>query len=279
MGNKSLKEGDGLLHLNLQGLAVGNGLTNSKVQIKYYPEMAFKNPHGIQAVSEEQYEEMKAAIPECMSKIDACETSVPNTLSETFNCQSASAVCSQIEGAYYQSGLNPYDMRIKCEVPGLCYDFSHVSDFMNMESTRTALHVSDHALDEWATCNNIINGNWQVKDRMKSFVPEVQDLLDNAQIPVLIYAGDVDYICNYMGNKAWTLEMDWKYKDEFNAASDETWGSNAGLVRTSHNLTFLQVFDAGHMVPTDQPENALYLVNDFLEGNFKDTSSSSNVEI
>ena len=27
-------------------------------------------------------------------------------------------------------GLNVYDIRIPCEVPGLCYDFSHVETFL-----------------------------------------------------------------------------------------------------------------------------------------------------
>ena len=36
-------------------------------------------------------------------------------------------------------------------------------------------------------------------DWMKDFSPFVADLI-NAGIPALIYAGDVDFICNYLGN-------------------------------------------------------------------------------
>ena len=28
----------------------------------------------------------------------------------------------------------------------------------------------------------------------------------------MIYAGDVDFICNWLGNKAWTLDLEWDGK-------------------------------------------------------------------
>ena len=40
-------------------------------------------------------------------------------------------------------------------------------------------------------------------------------------IRVLIYAGDADFICNWMGNKAWTLDLAWPGKSAFNAS--EAW--------------------------------------------------------
>ncbi len=55
----------------------------------------------------------------------------------------------------------------------------------------------------------------------------VSDLLDDG-IHVLIYAGDVDCMCNYMGNKAWTSALDWKHKDEFNKSEDHVWGTCTG---------------------------------------------------
>jgi cathepsin A (carboxypeptidase C) len=38
------------------------------------------------------------------------------------------------------------------------------------------------------------------------------------------------------------------------------------LARTAGGLTFLQVYDAGHMVPSDQPEHALAMITQFLNG-------------
>lgn len=90
------------------------------------------------------------------------------------------------------------------------------------------------------------------------------DLLNDG-IPALIYAGDVDFICNYLGNKAWTLGLDWKSGADFRAAKEHEW-KGQGLARTANGLTFLQVYDAGHMVPADQPKVSLDMITNFLNG-------------
>jgi cathepsin A (carboxypeptidase C) len=56
-----------------------------------------------------------------------------------------------------------------------------------------------------------------------------------------------------MGNKAWSLDMDWPGQEGYNAAKDEPWinkktNEQAGEIRTYKNLSFLRVYDAGHMV-------------------------------
>lgn len=94
-------------------------------------------------------------------------------------------------------------------------------------------------------------------------------------IRVLIYAGDVDFICNWIGNKAWTIDLPWSGHESFAASSDYTWTYDkdvaGGMARTAAassgegSLTFLQVYEAGHMVPMDQPEAALSMLNTFLK--------------
>lgn len=88
-------------------------------------------------------------------------------------------------------------------------------------------------------------------------------------------------VCRY-GNKAWTLLLPWSGSSSFNAAADVNWTYTstsgapaaegvvvAGEIRSataasgSGSLTFLRVFDAGHMVPRDQPEAALKMLNAF----------------
>lgn len=264
--NKSL--GDGMMNINLAGLAVGNGLTDPIEQYKYYPEMAMHNSHGIKVVSEQVYNGMKDAVPRCVSLIEECNAG--DSFINKFACQTAFIVCNTAETTPYQmTGLNPYDIRKPCEKIPLCYDFSNIETFLNLDSTKSALHVSDKS-HHWASCNMGINLKFHT-DWMKDFSPFVADLLNDG-IHALIYAGDVDYICNYLGNRAWTLNLDWKHKDEFNDAEDHEWGegeggvsgTTAGLAKSVHGFTFLQVFDAGHMVPTDQPKVALEMISTFL---------------
>lgn len=269
--NKAPEEN--MLTINLAGLAVGNGLTNPHEQYKWYPEMAIHNSHELPVVSQATYEQMTSAVPKCQALIDECNAG--NSFINKFACQTAFIVCNTAETTPYQmTGLNPYDIRKKCEVMPLCYDFSYIEKFLNLESTRSALNVSEHS-GQWASCNMGINLKFH-SDWMHDFSPYVADLLNDG-IHALIYAGDVDYICNYLGNRAWTLGLDWKGKDGFNAAEDHEWGTAgeeggnykgnaAGLAKTSGGFTFMQVYDAGHMVPTDQPKVALEMITNFISG-------------
>lgn len=68
------------------------------------------------------------------------------------------------------------------------------------------------------------------------------------QIPVLIYAGDADFICNWLGNQGWTNALEWPGQKSFNAAKIQDIkldGENYGKIKTSGNFTFLQIFGAG----------------------------------
>jgi len=264
--NANLKES--LLHLNLAGVAIGNGLTNPPEQYKWYPEMAYGgSSHGFKVIPEAVYFLMKAGLIPCEFLADTC-----NNGHQIFNdasCHAAMLNCNFAEIIPFQAtGLNPYDMREKCDNPPLCYDFSKLGTWLNKDSTKNALHVSNKS-DKWESCNLDVNWNFH-GDWMKDFSGDIADLL-NAGIPVLIYAGDVDYICNYLGNQAWTLKLEWNHKNEFNSVKQEQWGKgedgkSAGLARSSNGLTFLQVYDAGHMVPMNKPLVALEMIKDFVTG-------------
>jgi len=259
-GNKEMK--DGLLHLPLAGVAIGNGLTDPEEQYQWYGEMAFKNSHGIKAISESTYDSMKTMEPGCKMQIHQCNKG--DNFFDSAACQTAFISCNMaLTTPYRMSGLNPYDISKKCGDNPLCYDFSHIETFMNQQSTKDALHVADHA-GKWQTCNMAINMKFHT-DWMKDFSPYVRDLLNDG-IPTLVYAGDLDFICNYLGNRAWTLGLDWDKKEEFKNADEKDWNNGDGMARTAGGLTFLQVYDAGHMVPSDQPKAALTMITQFLNG-------------
>jgi len=152
-------------------------------------------------------------------------------------------------------------MREKCKVPPLCYDFSQETAFLNNEDNKKALGAEG----EWQSCNFQVNAEFQT-DFVKGYQQFVPDQLE-AGINVLIYAGDVDFICNWLGNQAWTLGLEWSGKEGFNKAAANGWtadGKEAGKLRTYKNFNFLQVYQAGHMVPLDQPAVALEMFNKFL---------------
>merc|ERR1719341_2744111 len=77
------------------------------------------------------------------------------------------------------------------------------------------------AKGSWSSCNMLANKLY-IADFMKNYHNEIANLLENG-LQVLIYAGDVDYICNWLGNKKWVKALEWGGKEGFNAAEDENW--------------------------------------------------------
>eukprot|EP01065_Artemidia_motanka_P006498 TRINITY_DN131_c0_g1_i1.p1 TRINITY_DN131_c0_g1~~TRINITY_DN131_c0_g1_i1.p1 ORF type:complete len:450 (+),score=183.29 TRINITY_DN131_c0_g1_i1:55-1350(+) len=246
----------GAIKINLKGVSVGNGLTDPEIQYKYYPDMAASTNDHKPALGKLAVDAMRLAVPKCVSGITACQT-------DQSKCQGALETCNLgLIEPYQLTGMNPYDMRIKCAKPPLCYDFSNVATYLKRDEVVAALGVKGH---KWSDCNHMVNlmfeGDW-----MHNFQQKLPDQLA-AGIRVQIYAGDQDYICNWLGNKAWALALEWSGKDAFNAAADNSFtvaGKEAGKIRAANGFSFVQVHDAGHMVPRDQPEVALSMVNRFI---------------
>lgn len=257
-GNNENKGNPDVPHINLQGMSVGNGLTDPEIQYKYYPEMAFNSTTAPARVSKLTYKLMQMATKPCAAMIKKCNDGTGSSA-----CLAAYEFCNEaLVSPYTSSGYNVYDMRIKCKVPGLCYDFSNVQKYLDRPDVLETLGVKGI---RWQSCARDVTvgmlGDW-----MREYQDKLVDLLEN-NIRVLIYAGDVDFICNFLGNQAWVKALEWAGKDEFNKATPSAWkvdGKSAGLERKYGPLTFLQVFDAGHMVPMDQPKAALAMLDRFI---------------
>jgi len=248
----------GAIKINHQGTAVGNGLTNPLIQYKYYKDMIISTNNHKAAVGKVEHAAMEAATPACIAAIEACDKVQASCIVAIEACNLGLLI------PYTLTGMNPYDMRIKCAKPPLCYDFSNVATYLDRPEVRAALGVGTR---KWSDCNHVVaiafelGGDW-----MNSFQQMLPDQL-NTGTRVLIYAGDQDYICNWLGNQAWTQALPWSHQGEFNSTVPTNWtvGSAAGgTIQSAKGFTFLRVFNAGHMVPRDQPEAALSMLNAFI---------------
>ena len=75
-------------------------------------------------------------------------------------------------------------------------------------------------------------------------------------LPILIYNGDKDYICNWLGGLYWTEALVWEGQQEYKTSDFDFWLTDngvhpAGECKKFANLTYLRIYDAGHMVPMD----------------------------
>jgi len=96
----------------------------------------------------------------------------------------------------------------------------------------------------------------------------VASLLERG-IRVLIYVGENDWICNWVGNENWVMQLDWSGAKAFREGKKGEWsvdGKEVGQLRTSGGLTFATIRGAGHMVPYDKPKEALSMVQTWMRG-------------
>ncbi|KAF3168739.1 hypothetical protein TWF225_011485 [Orbilia oligospora] len=250
-------------NINLKSVLIGNGLTDGLTQYEYYEPMACGKGGYPAVLDESQCQGMKNAYPRCASMISNCYDS-----ESVWSCVPASIYCNNVMmGPYQRTGTNVYDIRGPCkDSSNLCYpDLGWISEFLNKKDVIDAVGAEVNSYD---SCNFDINRNFLFAgDWMKPYHRLVPDLLK--EIPVLIYAGDADFICNWLGNHAWTEALEWPGKAAFNKVELQDFkmadsGKSVGQIKSSGHLTFLRIYQAGHMTPMDQPESSLEFFNRWL---------------
>ncbi|KAJ8768608.1 hypothetical protein K2173_023512 [Erythroxylum novogranatense] len=255
-GNKNKKG----IHINLKGFAIGNGLTNPSIQYQAYTDYALEN----KLIQQSDHDWINGMIPDCQQAIKDCGSDGESA------CENAFYVCTRI----FNEVINYYDIRKKCE-GNLCYDFSNMENFLNRKTVRDALGVGNR---DFVSCSSEVY-DAMIRDWMKNLEVGIPALLEDG-INVLIYAGDQDLICNWLGNSRWVHAMKWSGQKEFAIASTVPFfseGQEAGQLKSHGPLSFLKVYKAGHMVPMDQPKAALQMLTSWTQGKLAMTSSKHNV--
>ena len=107
------------------------------------------------------------------------------------------------------------------------------------------------------------------RDQIVDTPDEILTLLfDNYR--VLMYAGDFDgSMCNQLGVYRTLRSVPWGHSDSFNAASRCLWrmgGQPAGMAQSAGGLTWVVVFNSGHLVPMNQPAHAFEMIRRLLDG-------------
>ncbi|KAJ4792988.1 Carboxypeptidase [Rhynchospora pubera] len=251
-GNKN-EEG---LRINLKGFAIGNGLTDPEIQYGAYADFAL----DMGLIGESTHKTISKIYPLCKLGIELCSTT------GAVACIASYALCNSIFNSILLSAgnINYYDVRKQCEGT-LCYDFSKLDEFLNNKSVREALGVGNR---KFVSCSPLVY-EAMIADWMRNLEVGIPELIDSG-IKLLIYAGEYDLICNWLGNYRWVNSMKWSGSETFartNMTSFTVDGKEAGLIKSYGPLSFLKVHDAGHMVPMDQPKAALEMLRRWTRGN------------
>ncbi|CAI0452563.1 unnamed protein product [Linum tenue] len=227
-GNQN-KEG---IHINMKGFAIGNGLTDPAFQYKAYPEFAL----AAKLISQSDRDSIASElVPPCESAIADCSPQSEDS------CEEALYTCNQI----FQSIL---------QIAG------NIND-----TVKSALGVKDDI--DFVSCSSEVY-DAMMGDWMLDYETGIPALLESG-VKVLIYAGEYDLICNWLGNSNWVNGMKWSGQRKFQAAPNVPFvagNAKSGELKSYGPLAFLKVYNAGHMVPMDQPKVALQMLQGWMQG-------------
>jgi carboxypeptidase C (cathepsin A) len=135
-------------------------------------------------------------------------------------------------------------------------DYTPIETYLNRPDVRTAIHAQSGG---HFTLGSDAIADAYARDVMRDYSGVVAGLLDRG-VPVMVITGLNDgKDANFLGTRRWIDRMRWKGAARYAGSASERWtidGSILGYRRRGGGLTTLEVLDAGHLAPRDQPHIA-----------------------
>ncbi|CAK7898063.1 carboxypeptidase Y [[Candida] anglica] len=253
---------------NLSSILIGNGIVDPLVQAGSFKPMACGEGGYKQVLTDEECANLDVLYDKYVPMAEACYKSMT-----PFACVPAALYYGKIKQPFYDTGLNKYDIRTSCEGKSdLCYpEIAHIDAYLDSDWVKEVLDI-DPAVEMYETCSDEAEEPFNLSgDTQRPSHQYVAELLEH-NVPVLLYSGDKDYTCNWLGGHMWSDKLDYSGQYEFQRATFKPFmtskNAQAGEVKNYDIFTFLRVYDAGHMVPHDKPEVSLDFLNKWLSGDY-----------
>ncbi len=242
-------------HVNLAGVAIGDGWMNPKmqtlVQLEYAYQMSF--------VDTLQYQRIYAKYEDFC---DLLEIAIRQN--EKVYWKAIFDLENEIVGDILRCGGMPamYDVRKWSPVAD-----KFLKKYLNAKAVKRALHVSD--VKKWRT----YDAYGPVSDALiPDFMTDVTGLFPPllAKYRLLFYTGNFDMACGFGGTEQILQELEWPYQEEWQMLERKVWGTpeekkgwdvtkapnTRGYFKSCDNLTQMVIPCAGHLLPMDQPKNS-----------------------
>lgn len=171
-----------------------------------------------------------------------------------------------------QQCYNMYDVRLKDTYPscGMNWppDLKSVVPYLRRKDVVEALHINAAKVTGWQECSGSVGANFRpTSPPAVKFLPDIL-----AEIPVLLFSGAEDLICNHLGTEALIGNMNWNGGKGFEL-SPGTWaprrewtfeGDVAGFWQSARNLTYVLFHNSSHMVPFDVARRSRDMLDRFM---------------
>ncbi|KAH8689543.1 putative carboxypeptidase S1 [Talaromyces proteolyticus] len=244
-------------NINLIALGINNGWFSSQLQEKAYIDYAYNNSYRQLISSSQRSSLLDSYNNDCLPAIKQCASSGSDS-----DCSNAGDTCGQIESSIQEAAdFDPYDVREPSNDP---YPPSTYSTYLTDSSVVKAIG----AKSTYQECpNGPYNKFSSTGDNSRSFLSQLSSVVQSG-IQVLVWAGDADWICNYIGVQRVANAVSFSGSSKFASASLQSYtvnGAKKGLYKNVDNFSYLQVFGAGHEVPYYQPETALQVFKQTMQ--------------
>jgi carboxypeptidase D len=251
-------------------LLIGNGWISPVDQYLAYLPFAYQSglitagSEGAQQVEHQQRKCVEALNDGGMDRVDTpiCEA-VMTTILE---------VTKDTKADTMQQCVNMYDIRLRDDSScGMNWppDLKQVTPYLRRQDVITALHINPDKKTGWQECSGAVTGHFRAKNSEPSirFLP---DLLK--EVPITLFSGDKDLICNHVGTERMIDKMSWNGGKGFElspglVAAKRDWafeGEPAGTIQEARNLTYVVFYNSSHMVPFDYPRRTRDMLDRFL---------------
>ena len=251
----------------LSGLLIGNGWISPVEQYDAYLDYAYKS--GLIKRDSTNAKQLEARMADCHAQLNKAggKDQVSNSVCET--------VLTEILRLSTDGNKCPnmYDVRLRDSYPscGMNWppDLEYVKPYLRRPEVIKALNVNKDKSTGWTECSGAVGRNFHPKS--KPTITMLPNLLQH--MPILLFSGDQDLICNHLGTEELIHNMEWNGGKGFEL-SPGTWaprrhwtfeGESAGIYQEARNLTYVLFYNSSHMVPFDYPRRTRDMLDRFMD--------------
>lgn len=241
------------VNINLRGIAIGNGIVDPMSQLDYAD---YYYQLGLVDAGQANYMRQQTSTATSLIHegryVDAFQV-IDNLIDGDFTNKT-----------YFKdvTGYNYYFNYLQTEPPE---SNSYYVAFIQSPRVRESIHVGKQVYHDY---NAVVEQNL-IEDIMMSVKPYLETLMETYK--VMLYNGNLDLIIPYVFTANLTSSLSWSGAEAFKEAPRQIWRTPdgkdvAGYAKNVGNFTQVLVRNAGHLVPTDQPDLALDMISRFIYG-------------
>lgn len=249
--DQNAKKISGAININIDNVLIGNGWFDPLLQYEsfynysIYPGNTYDyNPYN-DSVKAEWYNNVYGE-GNCLDQTKECYRTGQNAI-----CARADEFCyNKVEYLYdLYTGRDEYDMRYLTPDP---FPYNYFADYLNLPEVQSAIGAYQNYSMSSSTVSYAF-GNTGDDDRESGTIEACRKLLA-AGVQVMLYYGDADYVCNWIGGEG--------VANLINATGYSSAGFTNittsddivhGQVKQAGLFSFLRIYESGHEVPFYQP--------------------------